>query len=312
MKIRTILTLGTLAIALALVSWWMGEQSYTWFPPQASAESQLIDRLFSFLVAIGTFIFLGVVGTIVYVALFQQASKYDTSDGPHIEGNVTLEIVWTAIPFILVVGIAAYSYHIYDRISILGPMEHVHESMAHNMASETPAIAPVAAESNDSNAIANPEVVIAVKSRQWAWEFYYPDRQVTTAELHLPADQRISLQLTSEDVIHGFYIPAFRVKQDIIPGRAITLKFTPIREGRYRLRDSQYSGTYFAAMQADVVVESSDSYQQWLTDAANQKPTAAYNQAFDEFQRSPGGRTGWQTVQPAPPPLVNYPGKGTS
>jgi cytochrome c oxidase subunit 2 len=311
MKIRTILTLGALAIALALVSWWMGEQSYTWFPPQASAESQLIDRLFSFLVAIGTFIFLGVVGTIIYVVLFQQASKYDTSDGPHIEGNVTLEIVWTAIPFILVVGIAAYSYHIYDRISILGPMEHVHESMAHDMASEAPAIAPVATESNDSNAIANPEVVIAVKSRQWAWEFYYPDRQVTTAELHLPADQRISLQLTSEDVIHGFYIPAFRVKQDIIPGRAITLKFTPIREGRYRLRDSQYSGTYFAAMQADVVVESSDSYQQWLTGAANQKPTAAYNQAFDEFQRSPGGRTGWQTVQPAPPPLVNYPGKGT-
>ncbi|RFP57858.1 MAG: cytochrome c oxidase subunit II [Limnothrix sp. CACIAM 69d] len=312
MKIRTILTLGTLVIALALISWWMGEQSYTWFPPQASAESQLIDRLFSFLVAIGTFIFLGVVGTIVYVALFQQAGKYDTSDGPHIEGNVTLEVVWTAIPFILVVGIAAYSYHIYDRISILGPMEHVHGSMAHNMASETPAIAPVSTEANDSNAIVKSEVVIAVKSRQWAWEFYYPDRQVTTAELHLPADQRISLQLTSEDVIHGFYVPAFRVKQDIIPGRAITLKFTPIREGRYRLRDSQYSGTYFAAMQADVVVESDDSYQQWLTDAANQKPTAAYNQAFDEFQRSPGGRIGWQTVQPAPPPLVNYPGKGTS
>ncbi|MFG3816980.1 cytochrome c oxidase subunit II [Limnothrix redekei] len=311
MKIRTILTLGTLAIALALVSWWMGEQSYTWFPPQASAESQLIDRLFSFLVAIGTFIFLGVVGTIVYVVLFQQASKYDTSDGPHIEGNVTLEVVWTAIPFILVIGIAGYSYHIYDRISILGPMEHVHESMAHDMAPEAPAIAPVAAEANDNNAIAEPEVVIVVKSRQWAWEFYYPDRQITTTELHLPADQRISLQLTSEDVIHGFYIPAFRVKQDVIPGRAITLKFTPIREGRYRLRDSQYSGTYFAAMQADVVVESPDSYQQWLTNVATQTPTAAYNQAFDEFQRAPNGRIGWQTVQPAPPPLVNYPGKGT-
>ena len=65
--------------------------------------------------------------------------------------------------------------------------------------------------------------------------------------------------MRSEDVLHGLYIPAFRVKQDIIPERLIEFEFTPIREGRYRLRDSEYSGTYFSSMQTDVVVESPGS-----------------------------------------------------
>jgi cytochrome c oxidase subunit II len=101
MKIRTILTLVMIAIVLAVISLWMGQQAYAWFPPQASAEAQLIDRLFSFLVTLGTFIFLGVVGTLTYAILFQQVGKYDFSDGPHIEGNVPLEVIWTAIPFVL-------------------------------------------------------------------------------------------------------------------------------------------------------------------------------------------------------------------
>ncbi|NEO93061.1 MAG: cytochrome c oxidase subunit II, partial [Moorea sp. SIO3G5] len=123
MNIRRILTLVVVAIALAGISLWMGQQAYSWFPPQASAESLLVDDLFSFLVTLGTFIFLGVVGTLTYSVLFQQAGKYDLSDGPPIEGNITLEIVWTAIPLALVIWIAAYSYQVYDQMSILGPME---------------------------------------------------------------------------------------------------------------------------------------------------------------------------------------------
>ena len=126
MKILTILILVTVAIAIALVSLWMGQVAYSWFPPEASAESVLIDNLFSFLTALGTFIFLGVVGTLSYSVLFQRADKYDESDGPPIEGNVKLEIIWTAIPFALVIWIAVYSYQIYDQMSVLGPMEHVH------------------------------------------------------------------------------------------------------------------------------------------------------------------------------------------
>jgi cytochrome c oxidase subunit II len=300
MKIRTILGLGAIAIALALISLWMGQQAYGWFPPQASAESQLVDQLFSFLVIVGTFIFLGVCGTLTYSVLFQRAGKYDTSDGPHIEGNLRLEVIWTAIPFALVIWIAFYSYQIYDQMSILGPMEHVHRAA---MTGE-----PAIAATLEETPAAAPIPPIEVNARQWVWEFHYPEQNVTSTELHLPNNQRVKLVLRSEDVLHGFYVPAFRIKQDIIPGRVIDFEFTPIREGRYRLRDSEYSGTYFAAMQTDVVVESPTAYQQWLTTAAAQTPVVAYNQAFDEYNRAQAsGNPGWKTVQPAAPPLINAP-----
>ena len=287
MKIRTVLILVGIAIAITLVSLWMGQVAYSWFPPQASAESVFIDNLFSFLTTLGTFIFLGVIGTLSYSVLFQRADKYDESDGPPIEGNVKLEIIWTAIPFALVIWIAIYSYQTYDQMSILGPMEHVH-MMASAQA------APLENEETTEN--------IEVFSRQWSWEFRYGD--VTSTELHLPNNQRIKLALHSSDVIHGFFIPAFRLKQDIIPGRVIDFEFTPIREGKYRLRDSQYSGTYFAAMQTDVVVESPEAYQKWLKDSESQKPTTAYNRAFTEYSQRKGDR--WQIVEPATPPVVNY------
>ena len=291
MKIRTILMLVIVAIAILLVSLWMGQVAYSWFPPQASAESVLIDNLFSFLVTLGTFIFLGVVGTLSYSILFQRADKYDESDGPPIEGNVKLEIIWTAIPLALVMWIAFYSYQIYDQMSVLGPMEHVHM-----MAS-----AQAASLENDPQ----PETTenIEVFSRQWSWEFRYGD--VTSTELHLPNNQRVKLALHSSDVIHGFFIPAFRLKQDIIPGQVIDFEFTPIREGKYRLRDSQYSGTYFAAMQSDVVVESPESYQKWLKNSQSQKPTTAYNRAFTEYSKR-NNRDRWKIVEPAAPPVVNY------
>ena len=295
MKLRTILILAVAAIAIALISLWMGQAAYTWFPPQASAESILVDNLFSFLVTLGTFIFLGVVGTVTYSLLFQRAEKYDLSDGPHIEGNVKLEIIWTAIPFALVIWIAAYSYQVYNQMSILGPMEHSHHG----------AMIAEAAEVSDSQ----PEEVekIQVLARQWSWEFRYGNGtgNVSSTELHLPNNRRIKLVLHSEDVLHGLFIPAFRVKQDVIPGHDIDFEFTPIREGKYRLRDSQYSGTYFAAMQTDVVVESPEAYQKWLADASSALPATAYNRAASEYAKRTNANN-WATVIPAAPPVVNY------
>ncbi|MGL5083608.1 MAG: cytochrome c oxidase subunit II [Microcoleaceae cyanobacterium] len=303
MKFRLILTLSVVAIALLAVSLWMGQQAYTWLPPQASAESKLSDDLFSFLVTISTSIFFGVTGTLAYSLLFHRAGKYDFSDGPHIEGNVTLEVVWTAIPMVLVFWLAGYSYQVYNQMAIRGPMEHHHGAMAAAQA------APMNADPMNKAVSANPRDLeeIEVLSRQWAWEFRYPNQNITSTELHLPQDRRVRLTMTSEDVIHGFYIPAFRVKQDIIPGRVNDLEFTPIRIGQYRLRDSQYSGTYFAAMQTDVVVESREDYQQWLAKAASQTPTVAYNRAFTEYnQTQKSAIAGWKTVPPSAPPVVNF------
>jgi cytochrome c oxidase subunit 2 len=298
MKFRVILRLVLLAALMAPISYWVGQQAYHWMPEPATAEALLVDNLFSFLTTLGTFIFLGVTGTLMYSVLFQRAAKYDEGDGPPIEGNLTIEIIWTAIPFVLVVWIAGYSYKIYDEMGILGPMEHMH------MMGEAIA-APL-----DSEASAAPEP-IEVHARQWVWEFYYPEAGVTSTELHLPNNTRAKLALTSEDVLHGFYVPAFRVKQDVVPGRKIDFEFTPIREGTYRLRDSQYSGTYFAAMQANVVVESPEVYQQWLADAAALSPQPGLNPSYTEYQakvENRDNRPGWKTVTPAPAPLVNFPG----
>lgn len=298
MNIRTILTLVVFAIFLTLASLWMGQQAYNWLPPQASVESKLIDDLFSFLVSLGTFIFLGVTGTLLYSVLFYRAGRYDYSDGPPIEGNNTLEVVWTAIPILLVVWIVGYSYQVYDQMAIRGPMEIVHLHSPMDM--EAAYADALAAETQ-------PVEKIEVNAKQWSWVFRYPQQGVTSTELHLPVDHRIQLAMTSEDVLHGFYVPAFRIKQDAIPNRTIDFEFTPTRIGKYRLRDSEYSGTYFATMQTDVVVESPEDYQQWLADAATQSPTPAYNQATFEYNRAQKALVrGWKSVVPAPPPIVNY------
>lgn len=307
MKIRhflNFLTIVTGAVAVTLTSLWIGKQSYSWLPPQGAAESHLIDDLFSFLVTLGSLIFLGVTATLFYSICFHRAKATDLGDGPHIEGNITLEVVWTAIPIMLVLWIAGYSYQVYEQMGIQGPSHqiHLHNPMKMKSASATIDKPPVASVENIEH--------IDVSAKQWAWVFHYPESNVTSTELHLPQNSRVRLNLHSEDVLHGFYIPAFRLKQDIIPGNDLDFEFTPIRPGAYDLTDSQYSGTYFATMRAKVIVESLSQYQQWLSKAASQELTPATNQAASEYAQKleNGINSGWKTVEPATPPLVNFPG----
>ncbi|MDF5717787.1 MAG: cytochrome c oxidase subunit II [Rhizonema sp. NSF051] len=329
MKIRNILLLSAIAIALTAVSLWIGNQAYSWLPPQAAAESQLFDKLFSFLVTLGAFIFLGVTGTLMYSVIFHRAAKYDFSDGPPIEGSIKLEIVWTAIPIFLVFWIAGYSYLIYEQMGIQGPMEavHIHIPIGMKSASAAPLQKDVVKEhrytkkekrhsktekahtaKNSLTTIANvlPVEDIEVHAKQWAWIFRYPKTGVTSTKLHLPVNHRIRLAMQSEDVLHGFYVPAFRVKQDIIPKRNINFEFTPILPGKYRLTDSEFSGTYFATMQTDVIVESPEDYKKWLHQAVDGKPRIANNQAASEYaQESKKLIKGWATVAPAQASVVN-------
>lgn len=298
-----LLTLMTGGLIVTITSIFIGNQAYSWLPPQAAAESYLIDDLFSFLVTIGAFIFLSVTSVVLYSVIFHRARNYDLSDGPHIEGNITLEVVWTAIPILLVLWIANYSYQVYEEMAIQGPSQlvHLHNPMqvqtAYAQETETP-----------TEIVGEPLEKIDVLAKQWSWVFHYPEKGITSTELHLPSDRRIHLALQSEDVLHGFYIPAFRLKQDIVPGKTIDFEFTPIRPGKYSLTDSQYSGTYFATMQANVIVETPEAYHQWLETAANQTPSPANNQAATEYtQRSNQNiKTGWETVKPAAPPIVNF------
>jgi cytochrome c oxidase subunit 2 len=284
---------------LALISYWMAGQSYHWLPVQASNAAPLVDGLFSFETGLGTFVFLGVISVIAWVVLRHRAEKYDQSDAEPIEGNTKLEVVWTLIPLVIVMGIAVYAMRINHQLGVLGPMEHIHP---HNA---------VEAQGGYPGDRLPPES-IEVIARQWSWEFRYPGAKVSSTELHLPVDQPVTFRLTSEDVLHGFYIPAFRLKQDVIPGKAIDFSLTPTREGRYRLRDSQFSGTWFAANQADVVVETAEDYQAWLTRSSSLPLQDGLSDAVGEYrERQTQAHPGWATVRPAPPPQVNVPGSNT-
>ncbi len=316
LKLRAILIMSIYAILVTLVSVWMAQQSYSWFPPEAAAEAKLLDDLFSLFTGLGTFIYLGVIGPFLYSLVFHRASKYDMSDGPPIKGNTWLEIIWTAIPLALVLTLSFVSYRTYEKMAVRGPMELVHLHMPQ-------LVEPAYAEPFDSTpqqkiqkAVETaPVEQIDVTAKQWAWVFHYPKQDVTSTELHLPVDRRVKFTLRSEDVLHGFYIPAFRLKQDVVPNHEIFFELTPIKTGTYRLRDSMFSGTYFAANQADVVVQPVDEYQQWLADAAARSPSPAYNRAISEYNKAneKNGSTkdkvairGWDTIPPAPPPVVNY------
>lgn len=282
--------------AIVLASHALGQQAYNWLPIAATAEAELVGHLFSFLVTLGSIVFLGVMGMLLYSILFYRATNSDTSDAPAIRGNLKLEITWTVIPILLVIWIASYSYNIYQRMSILGSLPLVHLHLLE---------APVYAEMGSSDMQPTEQIEVVVK--QWSWSFRYPSQNVTSTELHLPVDRRVHLMLQSKDVVHGFYVPNFRIKQDIIPNQTIPLRFTPNRIGKYQLHDSQFSGTYFALMTADVYVDSSETYNQWLAEAATRPPVPAVNPAKSEHSQPPKTplRSKWHTVSPAQPPVVN-------
>jgi cytochrome c oxidase subunit 2 len=291
-----LLGLGLWVGLLVLISVWMSHQAYRWLPVQASTAAPLVDGLFSFETGVGTFVFLGVISVMAWVVLMHRAEKYDESDAEPIEGNTRLEVIWTAIPLVLVMAIAAYSIRVNTTLGVLGPMEHIH---LHD---------PVEQQGGYPGDRL-PAETVEVIARQWSWEFRYPDAGVSSTELHLALDQPVTFRLVSDDVIHGFYIPAFRLKQDVIPGTAIDFNLTPTREGRYRLRDSQFSGTWFAANQADVVVEADDAHAAWLRQAAAQPLQPGISDAVEEYAtRGRKANPGWATVPPAPPPQVNVPG----
>jgi cytochrome c oxidase subunit II len=316
MRIRAIATLTIYAILVIFASVWMARQSYSWFPSEGSAESKLYDDLFSLFTGLGTAIYLGVIGPLIYALIFHRAAKYDLSDAQPMEGSTWLEITWTGIPLLLVLMLAVISYRTYEKMAIQGPMELVHLYVPQLMEKAYAEPFDSVPQQEIQQAVETAPVErIHVTAKQWAWIFEYPDQNVTSTELHLPANRRARFTLRSQDVLHGFYIPAFRISQYVVPNKEIDLELTPVKTGTYRLRDSMISGTYFAANQTDVVVQAPSEYQQWLREAAAQPLQSAFNPAADEYARgqADGGRAkektavrGWATIAPAPPPRVNY------
>lgn len=259
-----------------LASLWVGQNAGFLMPVSASVEAKLIDDLFNFMLVIATGIFIGVQGLLLYSAFAFRRTKGDMTDGPPVHDNLKLEIFWTAIPTVLVLYLSVYSFDVFQQIGATDPMTGAH----HDTGLPAKAIAQIADPS------APPPLVIQVQAQQYAWIFTYPEKNITAAELHLPLNRPVRLEMKSEDVIHAFWVPQFRLKQDVIPGRTTYVAFTPDKAGQYQLRCAELCGAYHGGMNVDVFVEDQKKVDEWLTSQASLSVETRIAQALPPAARN--------------------------
>ncbi|MGK7887761.1 MAG: cytochrome c oxidase subunit II [Leptolyngbyaceae cyanobacterium] len=278
-------------IVITLVSLWYGSHNNL-LPVQASTAAPAVDSIFQVMVIIGTALFIIVEGAIVYFAIRYRRPKNDDSDGVPLEGNLQLEIFWTAIPAIIVVGLGVYSVDVYREMGGLSVGEHaMHSSMMMGQSSSTlVAQAPsdvisdvpmLMAEVEDSDEPSAkygfgaapgaeeqaPDLVVNVTGMQFAWLYEYPtEDDLMTAELHIPVNKDVQLNIEATDVIHSFWVPAFRLKQDAIPGKPTQLRFVATRTGTYDVVCAELCGSYHGGMRSEVIVHTEEEYQEWLAE----------------------------------------------
>ncbi len=263
-------------IILTLISLWYG-QNHGLMPVAASETAQQVDELFNLMMTIATGLFLLIEGVLIYSVIRFRRKKEDTTDGPSVEGNVPLEIVWTAIPTVIVFILAIYSFEVYNAMGGLDPMasmDHGGPQIAHehqdrgqlvalNSDNEYIALGLGASPKSDSNV---EPLVIEVLGLQYAWIFTYPESGVISGEMHVPIDRPVQLKMTASDVIHAFWMPEFRLKQDVIPGREVKLTFTSNRFGIYPIVCAELCGAFHGGMKTTMTVDSSEDFEQWIQD----------------------------------------------
>ncbi|MBV6623997.1 MAG: cytochrome c oxidase subunit II [Rivularia sp. (in: Bacteria)] len=280
-----------IGILLTLASFWLG-QNHGLLPPAASDEAFLVDGLFNTMMTVSAGIFLIVEGVLIFSAIKYRRRKGDDADAEPIHGNVPLEILWTAIPAIIVLGISVYSFDVYNSIGGFSPHD-VQESPIAPSATSMPgaAIAATLDETPDvrnidqlpekenapgmgivsptlgatpENQQTQPDLVVKVTGLQYAFLFNYPESGVLSGELHVPLGKEVYLDMAANDVIHAFWVPEFRLKQDLIPGRQTQLRFTPKKVGDYKLICAELCGPYHGAMNTTVVVQSPEDFDSWI------------------------------------------------
>ena len=260
-----ILTL-VLGMALVLGGLWIG-QTINLLPIDASINAPIYDELFKVLFTIGIILFVGITGLLIFSLIRFRRRSDQIGDGVAIEGNLPLEIFWTSVPAIVVLFVGLYSYDIYDRMGGMVPLAHDHMGGMH----EERIWGGISSGSVGSEMV--PDVLpIEVTAMQFAFLFHYPDGDITAGELHVPADRPVTLRMESKDVIHAFWVPEFRLKQDIIPGQPTQLSFTATRPGRYPIVCAELCGPYHGGMRSTVVVDEADEWQTWFSNNAKPSP----------------------------------------
>jgi len=266
---------------VTIVGIWVS-QTHSLLPVQASQQAPLVDGFFNVMFAIAIALFLVVEGTILFFAINFRQRKGDNTDGLPIEGNVPLEIFWTAIPTIIVFALGIYSVDVYKQMGGF-PSSSSTTIEAQNHSDSRSAIAATISEapsiSSDTAPFVNQkigikgsplqqnqaaEVVVDVTGMQFAWIFNYPEDNITSGELHVPVGADVQLNIAATDVIHSFWVPQFRLKQDAIPGMTTELRFVATRLGTYPIVCTELCGGYHGSMRSQVIVETPEEYQSWL------------------------------------------------
>ena len=237
---RHFVVVGILVIVVAILAY-VGMIAVGLMPEAASAQSAPIDWLLNLELATLSFLAALILVPLIYSLVVFRRRKGDTTDATHVEGNINLEIVWTIVPLFLVM---AFAY--------LG---------AGNLAEIQRA---------DPNAM-----IVKVTGQQWSWSFEYPAYGVTSTEMHVPVGKQILLQMTSRDVIHSFWVPEFRPKQDLVPGRITQLRITPTVIGNYKVRCAELCGTSHYSMEQPVIVSSQADFDAWMAEEVKKAEAAA-------------------------------------
>ena len=199
------------------------------FPPQASTNAAEVDLLYFFMVALCGVITIAIIAIMIYLGIKYRRTAENTV-GADIHGSTPLEIVWSAIPFVIVMGMFAWGTSLYFKLSV--PPANAME--------------------------------IFVTGKQWMWKIQHMNGRREINNLHVPLGQPVKLTMASEDVIHSFYVPAFRVKADVVPGRYSTMWFEATAVGSYHLFCAEYCGTEHSRMIGSVTVMDPADYQAWL------------------------------------------------
>ncbi len=223
-------------------------KNFPLFPERASALAGQVDGLYFFLVAVSAFF-----TVLIFVTIFVFAIKYRRENNPHpthIEGSLPLELTWTLIPLGICMIFFAWGSLIYFQ-----------EGRPPKGAMEIYAV-----------------------GKQWMWKFEHDTGQREINTLHVPINRDVKMIMSSQDVIHSFFVPAFRIKQDVLPGRYATTWFRPTKLGTYHLFCAEYCGTQHSGMIGEVVVMDPSAYQAWMVSGGSAGAlSVSGQQAFEQM-----------------------------
>lgn len=221
----------------------------TLFPEQASTHAPQVDALFFFILGVTVF-FTGLVTVLVIGFAIKYRRRSEDERPKRIEGSLRLEIFWSVVPLLICLVMFVWGARLYFNWA--QPPDDTLE--------------------------------IYCVGKQWMWKFQHVGGQREINELHVPVGQPVRITMISQDVIHSFFVPEFRIHQDVLPGRYTTIWFEATKPGTYNLFCSQYCGTNHSAMIGKVVVLEREAYQTWLNQHSDGSPAAEGRKLFLKLQ----------------------------